>query len=397
MSILALSVLCILVAAFFYKRTRPKPVAPTIQRVQDLDQAIAILRDSSLESRAIPNERLVRAFGIDNSFTTTIPEFNREFVTAAHRSLRIDDYDFEKLATEAKAILNERIRKIGGDELVPLTEIVQFFVFRVTLTKFFPDVPPPSDADAVSITRNINIRWLGSKDSATSFSPTQIRSQRALDSALRRVFHLHGDPEVPIEPHSNPLNMLLPVYEALWQVVLSGFLQVGVHSPFSYEKLCGRHLGEFLDDPTRAAFEDSTNHTSIRHIVAEILRLYPPTKRIKRFHDGQLYDIDVEYLQRDVDIWGGDADVFEPERWNEKTETQESAYMPFGSGKFICPSRRVAGPMLIGMLVSVLVGGLEDAFEVVGEDGEPVVFGNVSLDSGRSAHAGLRLKRRRYY
>jgi hypothetical protein len=271
--------------------------------------------------------------------------------------------------------------------------IQQVFVLRAVLHKFFPDIPTPSQADAVSITRNINIQWLSSKDSSTSFDPTRIRSQRVLDSALRIVFELHHDADSSLTAESNPLNILLPSYEALWQVVLSGFVQLGFNARHPDASTWRKQLEVFLERPTRMAFNDARGNTSIRDIVAEILRLYPPTKRIKRFHNGQLVDIDVEYLQRDMEIWGNDAGVFEPERWRTMTDRQEKAYMPFGSGKFVCPSWRVVGPMLIGILVAVLVKAFKNTFEIFGKDGEKVVFGDGLLESGRRSYTQLKLRR----
>lgn len=72
-------------------------------------------------------------------------------------------------------------------------------------------------------------------------------------------------------------------------------------------------------------------------------------------------------------------------------EKQERAFMPFGSGKFVCPSKRVVGPMLIGIMVATLVKCLGDSCVVVGEDDERFDFGEGLLESGREAYEGLGL------
>ena len=393
MLLCTVSLICVLLVAMRYRYTLSRTDSTAVQQIRHLDLAITVLRDSTLNSRAIPNRRLVTAFGIDNSFTTASLEKNRSFIARVQGLLRTDDGDFSRLASNAMRMFYHRLQLMGTTNNVPLVEMVQVLVLRVVLDKFFPEIPTPSEADALSITRNINIQWVRSKDGNTSFDPTQVQSQRALKSALRTVFQLHHNSHVSLAAESNPLNILLPSYEALWQVVLSGFVQLGFNSHYFDTAIWLKQLEVFLDRPTRMAFDDATCNTSIRYIVAEILRLYPPTKRIKRFYDGHLIDIDVEYLQRDLEIWGNDGCVFKPERWRTITERQEKAYMPFGSGKFVCPSRRVVGPMLIGILVAVLVKGFKNSFEVVGKDGEKVVFGDGLLESGRSAYTQLKLRR----
>lgn len=55
---------------------------------------------------------------------------------------------------------------------------------------------------------------------------------------------------------------------------------------------------------------------SVKHIVDEALRLYPPTRRIYRsLHNGCEIAVDVEFLHRDQKTWGEDAGVFDPKRW----------------------------------------------------------------------------------
>jgi hypothetical protein len=56
------------------------------------------------------------------------------------------------------------------------------------------------------------------------------------------------------------------------------------------------------------------------------------------------------------------------------------------------PSRRVVGPMLIGVLITALVKGL-DTFNLVGEGGEKVVFDDELLKTGREAYTQLRVKK----
>ena len=67
--------------------------------------------------------------------------------------------------------------------------------------------------------------------------------------------------------------------------------------------------------------------------------------------------------------------------------------MAFGSGKYVCPSKRMVGPMLIGIMVAALAERLRESFELVGEGGEKFGFGDNLLESGREVYRGLRLKK----
>lgn len=46
---------------------------------------------TELQSRAIPNERLILAFGIDNSFTTSEVERRKEFNAVARKKIKMTD------------------------------------------------------------------------------------------------------------------------------------------------------------------------------------------------------------------------------------------------------------------------------------------------------------------
>ena len=102
-------------------------------------------------------------------------------------------------------------------------------------------------------------------------------------------------------------------------------------------------------------------------IVREALRLYPPTRHIHRhytFTNGSslLAIADIEGLHRDTEVWGPDADAFEPGRWVGMTRDceQKKAWMPFGGSPFVCPAKSDFGPRMIGILVASLVEAFSD-------------------------------------
>ena len=46
---------------------------------------------SKVQSRAYPNQRLVRTFGIDNAFTTTNENYRKDFRSYAKEKITLDD------------------------------------------------------------------------------------------------------------------------------------------------------------------------------------------------------------------------------------------------------------------------------------------------------------------
>lgn len=74
------------------------------------------------------------------------------------------------------------------------------------------------DGNILTITERINGLWIQAKDTG---KPKE-SDKHELEEALAQVI-----PQVKrSNPHENPLNLIIPAYETLWRVVLSGFLQV---------------------------------------------------------------------------------------------------------------------------------------------------------------------------
>lgn len=190
MSKLTASLLCALIGVICFGVLHAKAYTTGVERIHNLDKAIAILRESTLESRAQPNQRLVRAFHIENSFATTSSKVQRSFVVTVKELLLTDDNEFRSWSQTAISALEGRISYIGHKDVIPLVETVQVFVLRACLNKFFPESPSPEEKEAILITQYINSRWIGSKNPYIQVSPTQVRSQRALESAFKEVFEL---------------------------------------------------------------------------------------------------------------------------------------------------------------------------------------------------------------
>nr|P0DUK3.1 RecName: Full=Cytochrome P450 monooxygenase pspC; AltName: Full=Soppiline biosynthesis cluster protein C [Penicillium soppii] len=117
------------------------------------------------------------------------------------------------------------------------------------------------------------------------------------------------------------------------------------------EKLSGRQ-------PT---FEDLKDLTFLNHFVKETLRMYPPVPLNARVAKndtvlprgggsdgmapifvprGQLVVYQVYSMHRREDLWGSDAHIFRPQRWETTRPTFE--YLPFNAGPRICPGQQFA-------------------------------------------------------
>jgi cytochrome P450 len=122
--------------------------------------------------------------------------------------------------------------------------------------------------------------------------------------------------------------------------------------------------------------------------VNEALRLYPPTRRIHRQLKNEMVKIDIEWLHRDPITWGRDTMEFMPERSEDvrlKGLNGKIAFLPFGLGDLSCPAKNFT-PMMIGILVGALMGGVREEWELVDGKVGGDVLGSEVLDGEREAY-----------
>ncbi|KAI2618995.1 hypothetical protein GGS26DRAFT_595683 [Hypomontagnella submonticulosa] len=325
---------------------------------------------SRLQARASPNERLVKAFGIENSFTTFDKVIHNKFLKKSRHAMQ--DMNSEKLIgffNVARIALQRTLfhlnRPMGSQSLAELT---RSFVFMATLHRFFGLDPSGVNIDdALQATDSINRLWMESKTP----QPDLHEHRERLEAALKRLLPSH----FPCEPEYHPLNTIIPAYETMWRVVLLTFISAGFRntdreSIISFQQFVASAPLCFHGNWG----SDNDQHAIILNFAKEGLRLYPPTRRIRRAvpnpldgtHDFRAADI--EACHRDPSIWGPDAAQYRPSRFRTQrhpgeahapyTADMKRAYMPFSVGKHRCPAADKFGERAIMVLVVVLARAL---------------------------------------
>jgi benzoate 4-monooxygenase len=86
-------------------------------------------------------------------------------------------------------------------------------------------------------------------------------------------------------------------------------------------------------------------------------RMIPPGPGITllghHFPQGTVLSVPAYTIHHSKEIWGEDADEFRPERWENVTETQKAAFIPFSYGPRACVGRNVA-EMELALIVATV-------------------------------------------
>ena len=186
----------------------------------------------------------------------------------------------------------------------------------------------------------------------------------------------------------NPLNLVIPAFEAPWRVTyytLLATLQCGPTRPANLLTLrdCVPHL-----PPPPAALA----------VAYESLRLYPPIRRVRR---DRL--VDIEAIQRDPKYWGPTAGGYDPSRFlDEKGKIigslvgSGSAWMPFAVGRMKCPSAGGYSARLILVIVGEVLRQLflDDCsphWYLDGPEWDTSARNGDTLRAGRDEYASVRV------
>jgi hypothetical protein len=384
----------------------PKPIL----LVTDINKCHELLSSTTLKKRAALNQRLVVALGIENGFTTTNEEIHHRFRKEIKISLERNNNDpsrqdlIELVSTSVRDFL--RMRANAKQEIL-LVNAVRIAVFRAVLAIFFPDVPRISDDDIIFVTSKMNSLWYDSKSTWKIFLARYFRShgptiedRDLLHGKLKEVFPSLRQHQA-IKPSETPLNILLPAFIGLFRVVLRCTLEVRFRSEFQNRLKYAHLFQQYLQDPNSYWYKEE-NNLSVQQIIAETLRLYPPTRRIYTQRGNTVAAVDIEQLHRTGKVWGEKPLEWDPKRWKREGLDVVSTveYIPFG-GKVgrpaeisRCPSRVRGGPKLIAIIVGALLGVLGEEWRLVETGGRrDDLLGEGPLRAGRDAYETLMLCR----
>ncbi|KAF7791058.1 hypothetical protein EIP86_002018 [Pleurotus ostreatoroseus] len=384
----AFTVACAIAVLVRMSRVRERStVGPTEHQLcliqpQDVHELLSISSVEQICARSVPNERLVRAFKITNTFVPTVS-------TCTPRSLVKHARFFAMLvrnqATEhVKAAIDAYISYIQVHPSSEYEPFIQYVSFTVILTTLFSVDTQPSPRDVLTVTQGINQLWRLSKTTG-EISPH-----------LLATINAHLRAWIPAYP--NPLDFVLPTFETMWRVVAVAVAHV--HQDPDALKAFAR----FAASPTSNQFECFEGDLpSVGAVIAETMRLHPPTRRIHRasvlaqtsgstswiakftsfiFSNARQTPLpsrvvaDIGAIHRDTAIWGHDAGVFRPARHHPVTLTpaQRGAFMPFGYGRLKCVASSWA-PHAAGLIVGEILNGLDESYtlceggQIGGRDG----------------------------
>jgi len=205
------------------------------------------------QCRARPNQRLVTAFGIHNCFTTSERTECNDFRRDIEPKLQKNDERWAKWAAFVNGVVQDELSKTDGD--VTLFGLVQTATMRVVLHVLFDESEinkASVDTSIRHLASGINEQWIHLKGHYVPGVEPQwaFENQTELREALEAVLP-ERDPD---HREQNPLNLLLPGYEALWRVVLRCHLELTARDHQDAEHW-GEILQYFANNPTLSQFD----------------------------------------------------------------------------------------------------------------------------------------------
>ncbi|KAF2493832.1 hypothetical protein BU16DRAFT_619053 [Lophium mytilinum] len=340
----------------------------------------------ALTSRAVPNQRLTVAFGIDNAFTTTSIEKRKSFkdqsISILHRPSL--NSGWEKLHFGLRIMIRDALI----DKSILLVPLVQSLTLRITLGVLF-DLDPVQIPIGVAeeLASDINDIWLASKCGSIPIWRTQTRTHMLLRTLISS--------RNPLDAAENPMNFILPAYETLWRVVLRCFIEIAYRGPRANRTIWRQAIHESLS--TNKDESIALAKVSADNIAREALRLYPPTRRVYRYESNlntglpEVVAADIEACQRNETEWGADAKTFNPDRWTT-IDDPAKRLLAFGDSPFRCPAYNDFGFRMIILLTGALSEGVGEDWELQSDSGDELPEWGTPLCSARKAYSQVRLQ-----
>ncbi|KAF8259128.1 cytochrome P450, partial [Lactarius quietus] len=290
-----------------------------------------------LQARATPNTRLIHAFGLQNTFVSADTVVRKQFVTRARDILRRHTRHFAAFPDIVRSVVEgsaRRLRSPSRGPSIPFAAFIQVVTLRVVIDSLLGgSVPEDSDEETIFVVEAINELWTLSKKSRAA--PTTLLD--SLNSHLRQWMP---------EEYERPLDFVIPAYETMWRVVA-----VAVARAIHDRGACAA-FSAYLESPSQdqfTRFEDARpQQPSVEAFINEVLRLHPPSRGLARAAPSRFqfplwapattHVADIEELHKDAEIWGSDAEVFDPMRFHESRLSygQKHAFIPFSYGLLRC-------------------------------------------------------------
>ncbi|KAL4913551.1 hypothetical protein BDW62DRAFT_220604 [Aspergillus aurantiobrunneus] len=346
-------------------------------------------RLTKYEARALENRDLRRAFGIHNAFTTTREAYAKQFVLTASELIRLSREDWDNLgATLYRSVWNMKVTEKDGRVRFNLAPMTQALTLRSSLWVSFRMKYEVDNKLLIDLGEIIHRTWMNVKQGDKL---VEFRDNYVLRSRLSAVFANH-DINM-LSPRSNPLNLIVPGFETLWRLVLRLFIELHRHEDWR------AILVAFVRKPTSTQFsrELGDDGISAEFLVKEALRLYPPTRRIRRTFQfsgseaRETFTADVEACQTDPKVWGADALEFKPARWKKKAVVPELSFLAFGGRPFLCPAHHDFGPRAVGLLAGILLDEFGEGWVLESEDAREMgdLRSGERLRNDRDAYGGV--------
>ncbi|KAE8144584.1 cytochrome P450 [Aspergillus avenaceus] len=242
-------------------------------------------------------------------------------------------------------------------------------------------------------------------------SALSLPKQGTTDNKPSQYVFLHGlvaATQDPIELRSQLLNILLAGRDTTASL-LSWSLFILARRPDIFATLRSTilsHFGPYSPDTSSISFASLKSPRYLHYFLNEVNRLYPivPSNRRVATKDttlprgggpngtdpiyirkGQAVTYSIYVLHRRKDIWGPDADVFNPDRWQNLKVGWE--FLPFNGGPRICIGQQFALTEAAYVLVRLL-----QRFDAIHQSADPneAAFG-LTLTSAPGRNVVVRL------
>ncbi|KAI0085950.1 cytochrome P450 [Irpex rosettiformis] len=347
--------------------------ATSLRDVRELLAPKDVPLANQLRSRSLPNMRLIRAFHLTNTFVSSDVNVHSHFTSTARKLLltATPGGNWRFFTESATNIFDDTLSSSPITSVFAFDSSMQHFVLKIILHTLFG--VPTTDLDdrgIALVAQGVNTLWKLSK------------TQEELPLDLLPSMNEYLRAWVPaIE---NPLDFVIPTFETLWRVV--AITVAMIHN----DRRAIQVFRDLLDNPTKGQFDNFPAGTpSVGAVVAEVMRLHPPTKSISRasttsfstfgeclrtifplLRTSTVHVASIRAIQRDPEIWGPDAEDFSPMRHHPDTLTSEQsrALLGFGFGKLQCVASSWA-PMAVGLIAASVVDKIGSGLEIIEGEG----------------------------